>query len=75
MSEQGDGDGRRRAKPSHSWSHISSGYGEEGEAARRRELKEYMIPISVLQLDPADRKVLRIAGKNAYAIVVLKVTC
>lgn len=66
MAEAGGGDYAKRqlvAKPSHSWSHIASEHEERALANRRRELREYAIPISVLNLDPADRKVIRIAGK------------
>lgn len=53
---------------SHSW--HSTIYEEEEEvkvrarAPRRRDLREYTIPIGVLQLDFADRKVVRIAGRT-----------
>lgn len=65
MADGGDGDRNRRLTPkaSHSWSHISISSEEQFEATRRRELREYIIPLSVLHLDAADRKVIRIAGR------------
>lgn len=51
-------------KSSQSW-HSSIQYEEEiVRAPNRRDLREYTIPIGVLQLDVADRKVIRIAGET-----------
>lgn len=32
-----------------------------------KETKDFQLPLSILQLDSADRAVLRIAGKRQYA--------
>lgn len=65
MAEGGSGDAKPYtiAKSSHSWSYIPNEY---DESSKRRELREYIIPISVLHLDSADRKVIKIAGTKLH---------
>ncbi|XP_067936925.1 alpha-actinin-4-like [Watersipora subatra] len=63
MAEGGGGDAKSRilSKTSHFWSRVSVVYDEKIETIRRRDLRDYTIPISVLNLDAADRKVIQIA--------------
>jgi len=53
-------------RSAHSWSHITREPDDWAQDHRRRDLREFIIPLSVLHLDPADRKVIRIAGKFTH---------
>lgn len=57
---------KRSKAQKNTWSHISEAYDPDllSQAVRRKDLKEYLIPLSVLHLDQADRKVIRIAGES-----------
>ena len=39
------------------------GYSSDSAFPKRQDLRELLFPLSILQLDPADRLVLRLAGE------------
>ena len=66
QQQHGTGVVKRSASQKSTWSHLSEAHDADllSQAVRRRDLKEYLIPLSVLHLDHADRKVMRIAGTS-----------